>query len=215
MHLMEAMNAWVEASGEPRFAVLADELAALLVTKFSDGQGALGEFFNADLTPCNGPRGEIVEPGHQFEWAWIIAHHGRLTGQDQRAIMRRLIASGFRHGFDEATGLTVDQVDRRGKIIAASHRLWPQTEALKAALAAHEFLGEGHLERIGQIVEAIFTYFLRPGPVGGTWIDHFDADWRPIVEKVPASSLYHLSLAFFELLRLRDRLESPADGPAI
>ena len=208
MHLMEAMNAWVEASGDSRFATVADELATLLATKFSDGQGVLGEFFNADLTPFSGRPGEIVEPGHQFEWAWIIAHHGRLTGQDHRATMRRLIASGLRHGFDEASGLTVDQVDRSGKVIAASHRLWPQTEALKAVLAANEFLGEDCLGRLGKIVEAIFTHFLRPGPLAGTWIDHFDANWRPIVTKIPASSFYHLSLAFFELLRLRDKLES-------
>ncbi len=208
MHLMEAMNAWLEASGEARFRSVADELFKLLHTKFCDASGALAEYFNVDLTLLDGPRGEIVEPGHQFEWAWIIGHYGRLSGQDHREIMRRLIDSGLRHGFDETTGLTIDQVDRSGKIIAAGRRLWPQTEALKAALAGAEFLERPCNERIAKIVDATFARFLRPGPVRGAWIDHYDADWVPIVDKTPATSFYHVSLAFFELLRLREKLET-------
>jgi mannose/cellobiose epimerase-like protein (N-acyl-D-glucosamine 2-epimerase family) len=143
MHLTEAMNAWFEASGEARFRNLAGELVDLVDLRLSDAAtGTLPEYFNADWTPAAGPEGDIVEPGHQFEWAWIIAHYGRLSRSPRHALMRCLINSALRHGLDEATGLTVDQVDRNGRVIAASHRLWPQTEALKACLAAAEFLHE-------------------------------------------------------------------------
>jgi N-acylglucosamine 2-epimerase/mannose-6-phosphate isomerase len=205
MHLAEAMNAWYEASGEHRFLALAGELVDLLESRFCDPvTGALAEFFNEDWTPVPGLQGDIVEPGHQFEWAWIIAHYGRLSGSPRLELMRRLIGSALRHGFDEATGLTIDQVGRDGRLIAASHRLWPQTEALKACLAAGEFLNQPAPARIAKIVDAIFDRFLRPGPVSGTWIDHYHPDWSLIVDKVPTTSLYHVSLAFFELLRLRD-----------
>jgi len=205
MHLTEAVNAWFEATGEERFLALAGELIDLIDRRFCDPvTGALVEFFNEDWTPVEGPRGNIVEPGHQFEWAWIIAHYGRLSGSPRLELMRRLIGSALRHGFDEATGLTVDQVSRDGKLISASHRLWPQTEALKAFLAAGEFLHEPAPARIAKIVDAIFDRFLRPGPVPGTWIDHYHPDWSLIVDKVPTTSLYHITLAFLELLRLRD-----------
>lgn len=205
MHLTEAMNAWFEASGEDRFLDLAGALVDLVDQRFCDPvSGALVEFFNEDWTPIEGPKGDIVEPGHQFEWAWIIGHYGRLSGAPRFELMRRLINSAMRHGFDEATGLTVDQVARDGRLIAASHRLWPQTEALKACLAAGEFLHEAAPGRVARIVNAIFEHFLRPGPIAGSWIDHYHADWSLIVDKVPATSLYHITLAFLELLRLRN-----------
>ena len=115
MHLTEAMNAWFEASGDTRFIALADELVDLLERRLTDpGTGALGEFFEDDWTPVAGLKGDIVEPGHQFEWAWIVGHFGRLSGRPRHDLMRRLIASGLRHGYDAATGFTIDQVGRDG-----------------------------------------------------------------------------------------------------
>lgn len=207
MHLVEAMNAWVDATGEARFLQLAAEIVDLFETRFSDPEtGALGEFFDEDWTPVAGPQGAIVEPGHQFEWAWIIGHFGRLSGAPRLELMQRIVDFGTAHGYDEATGLTVDQVARDGRVLAASRRLWPQTEALKACLASEEFLGRPSAQRIGKILDAIFARFLTPGPIPGSWIDHYHPDWTLIVDKVPTTSLYHLSLAFLELLRLRDRL---------
>jgi mannose/cellobiose epimerase-like protein (N-acyl-D-glucosamine 2-epimerase family) len=204
MHLAEAMNAWFEASGDARFLVAAGALIDLLEARFCDPQtGALGEFFNADWTLVEEPPGEIVEPGHQFEWAWIIGQYGQFSGVPRPALMGRLIGSALRHGFDEATGLTIDQVGRDGAPLAAGHRLWPQTEALKANLAAAELLRKPATARIAKILDAILDRFLAPGPVPGTWIDHYRPDGSLMVDKVPATSLYHVTLAFLELLRLR------------
>jgi mannose/cellobiose epimerase-like protein (N-acyl-D-glucosamine 2-epimerase family) len=204
MHLAEAMNAWFEVSGEKRFLARAGALIDLMEARFCDPQtGTLGEFFNADWTLVEGPPGDIVEPGHQFEWAWIIGQYGRLSGAPHSALMGGLIASALRHGFDEATGLTIDQVGRDGAPLAAGHRLWPQTEALKANLAAAELLHKPSPARIAKILDAILDRFLAPGPVPGTWIDHYRRDGSIQVDKVPATSLYHVTLAFLELLRLR------------
>jgi mannose/cellobiose epimerase-like protein (N-acyl-D-glucosamine 2-epimerase family) len=51
-------------------------------------------------------------------------------------------------------------------------------------------------------VDTLFRHFLDPAPVPGTWIDHVDADARPRVDKIPASTLYHVFLAFAELMRV-------------
>jgi len=209
MHLVEALNVWFEATGEERFAALSHQMLDLFETRFTDCRtGALFEFFDADWTRCAAPAGDIVEPGHQFEWAWIIAHNGRMTGKPRLELMRRVIASALRSGFDSTTGLTVDQVDDAGRLLAGSHRLWPQTEAIKAALAEREFLGTLTAPRIARIVSVLFKRFLDPGPVPGTWIDHYDPEWRPVVDKVPASSLYHLTVAFLDLLRLQQLLST-------
>jgi len=206
MHLVEALNAWLEISKEDRFRERAEEILVLFESRFVDSRsGAVREYFNDDWTPVGYPRGRLVEPGHQFEWAWIIGHNGRLSGKPRLPLMRRLIASGLEHGFDPVSGLTVDQVDVDGAVLAASHRLWPQTEAIKATLAGGEFLGEPAAERVGLIVQALFDRFFAAGPAPGTWMDHFDAQGVGIADKVPASSLYHITLAFLEALRLLGR----------
>jgi len=206
MHLIEAMNVWHEATGDDRFSDVAGNVLHLFETRFCDPHsGALYEFFGDDWRRLEGEAGKIVEPGHQFEWAWIIGHRGRLAGQPCPDLMRRLIDSALR-GHDVETGLTIDQVDDSGRPLAASLRLWPQTEAIKAALAEREFLHVDTNARIATILGALFERFLDVAPVPGTWIDHFDAHGSPIVNKIPASSLYHLTLAFLELLRMRPQL---------
>mgnify|MGYP002076541357 CR=1 FL=1 len=206
MHLVEAMNAWADATGDTRFTQVATEILELFELHFSDAEtGALGEYFNDDWSPASGPRGEIVEPGHQFEWAWIIGHYGRITGHTKHDLMRRLIGFAMKHGYDKKGGYTIDQVGRDGRPISLNRRLWPQTETIKGCLAAREFLDENHDDIIGTVVETIFTRFVEPAPMRAGWIDHYNADWGSIVDKVPASSLYHVTLAFFETLRLRQQ----------
>src|SRR5262249_20833156 len=73
MHLFEACLAAYEASNEQRFLDRAREIANLFRTRFFDGR-TLGEYFTEDLKRCPGEQGRSVEPGHQFEWAWILTH---------------------------------------------------------------------------------------------------------------------------------------------
>jgi N-acylglucosamine 2-epimerase/mannose-6-phosphate isomerase len=206
MHLTESMNAWFEASGDARFAELAGRMVDLMEQRFSDPKtGVLGEFFNESWAPLDGRDGQIVEPGHQFEWAWIISHFGRLTGASRPDLARRLIASAGA-GYDAKTFLTIDQVDRSGAPLQVSRRLWPQTESLKAVLAQAEFLGLVDPVRIAGVTTALFENYLDTAPVPGTWIDHYNADGSIKTDKIPSTSLYHIQLAFLDLLRLKPQL---------
>ena len=73
MHLLEAFLALDEASGRRRFREAAHEIANLAVQKFIDPTtGALLEYFTDDLEPAKGVEGQIIEPGHCFEWAWLF-----------------------------------------------------------------------------------------------------------------------------------------------
>jgi N-acylglucosamine 2-epimerase/mannose-6-phosphate isomerase len=208
MHLTEAMVAWMEVSADERFLDMANKIILLLETRFYDSStGALGEFFASNWMPSTGIEGQIVEPGHQFEWAWIICHHRRLGGIARLDTAERMIEFARLHGRDFSTGSIVDQVMRDGRLLAGGHRLWPQTESLKAALAESEFLGAVHTDKINQIVNLLFDRFLDPAPLAGTWIEHFNEDGTRRSDRIPASSLYHLCLAFFELLRLDREVE--------
>jgi mannose/cellobiose epimerase-like protein (N-acyl-D-glucosamine 2-epimerase family) len=214
MHFVEALNVWFEATQDDRFNAHAERILTLFEDRFVDRNGALLEFFGNNWERLEGPLGEVVEPGHQFEWAWIIGHRGRMSGHSRVELIRRLLDSALRAGFDTATGLTVDEVDRTGHVVRGSKRLWPQTEAIKGALAGAEFLGEDTSQRISSILASLFSRFLYPGPIPGTWIDRYDEHWMPIVDKVPAISLYHITLAFLELLRVAKEELAPLAAPA-
>ena len=210
MHLLEACLAWVETSDEPRFRSLAHGLVDMHLELFQqDDDGMLAEFFDADWNPVAGERGRLTEPGHQYEWAWLLGKAGALLGRDLEAPARRLHGFARSKGHNPATGLCWDVIDRDGAVIKPTSRSWAQTEWLKAELALGEHWGEFDRDRIAQAVDLLLDKHLAWSPPG-TWMDQFDAEGRPIADHVPCSILYHVLLAFAELLRLEERIHEQA-----
>jgi mannose/cellobiose epimerase-like protein (N-acyl-D-glucosamine 2-epimerase family) len=192
MHLFEASLAWVEAEGLPIWSVFADELAALALTYFIDGEhGFVREFFDEDWRPANGKPGRRIEPGHQFEWAWLLVRWSRLSG-DKRGIAaaQRLFECGLK-GVDEARGVAVDALYDDYSIMEDQARLWPQAEWLKAALVLNK------PELALRAAQALSAYLKTP--VGGLWRDKMKPDGSFVEEAAPASSLYHIASAIWEL----------------
>jgi mannose-6-phosphate isomerase len=134
MHLLEASLEWVEATDDPRFLDLAQRMTALFQARFFDREtGTLREFFSADLGPAAGPPGQVVAPGHHFEWSWLLAWAQRLGAGDAAREAEALYAYGVAHGLD-ADGFAVDECDRHGRQVRRSRRAWPQTELIEAYL---------------------------------------------------------------------------------
>jgi mannose/cellobiose epimerase-like protein (N-acyl-D-glucosamine 2-epimerase family) len=213
MHMLEALLALYESTGAERFAAKALQVAELMRTTFFDAESStLAEYFDQDWRRQPGLRGRIIEPGHHFEWSWILRHATRLTGTDFADVAHGLFAFAEAHGVDATTGLTLDAVLDDGSPHDRASRSWPQTEALKAHLAEIEFGGRRLDGRPAAIVANLLDGYLDK-PVAATWIDHFDGQGRPIVDKVPASTLYHVFLAFSELLRLEPTLSAQLDAP--
>ena len=211
MHMLEALLALYEATGADRFAAQALKVADLMRTTFFDASSStLAEYYDQDWRRSPGVRGRIIEPGHQFEWAWILRHATRLTGVDFSDTARGLFAFAEAHGVDPRTGLTYDAVLDDGGPHDPKHRSWPQTEALKAHLAEIEFGGRALDARPAQITANLLDRYL-DRPVPGAWVDHLDPHGAVIVDKVPASTLYHVFLAFSELLRLEPQLSAQLD----
>ena len=201
MHLMEACLAGFAASGADRFAAEADALADLFSKAFFDGR-TLAEFFEPDWRRATSDKGRWTEPGHMFEWAWILAEHRRLGGPDHRPAIAALIDFAERHGVDAASAVTFNGVRDDGAPLDRGSRTWPNTERIKAAVAAREALGDRTAQaRAAASANLLLDRYLCVEP-RGAWIDQFDADGRPVAPNVPASTLYHLFLAFAEFLRV-------------
>lgn len=205
MHLLEALLALHKATGEKTHLARASAIYDLFRTRFFDsGTNTLGEYFTHDWRPLPGPRGQIVEPGHHFEWVWILHDYAGSTGDASASeYAQRALAFALEHGVDPESGLAYDEIDRGGACRRPSHRLWPQTEMLKALIASAEHAPEKHLRadaqaRIPAMIAAIFEHYLT---AAGIWNDQLDPARAPVSEFVPATSLYHLFLAFSETLR--------------
>jgi len=196
MHLLEAAMAWEAVEPNGPWTAIADEVVGLARDHFIDGAaGFLREFFDADWRPAAGEAGSLVEPGHQFEWAWLLTRWGRLRDDPwAEEAARRLFTCGER-GVDAPRGVVVDELDVTFSVRSARARLWPQTEWLKAALILAETAEAGERDRlIGSAHQALraLNHYLRPA---GLWHDKLLADRRFQGEPSPASSLYHLIAA--------------------
>lgn len=200
MHLLEACMAWEEAGGDAGWAKLADRLVALAFAAFIDPDaGFLREFFRADWTPAEGEDGTLVEPGHQFEWAWLLTRYGRSRGDDRAlAAATRLYAAG-RRGVADRPVIVIDALNADGSVRSRQARLWPQTEWLKAALILAETASPKDraalLEDAATALRALWLY-LTPD---GLWHDKHLPDGGFVKEPAPASSLYHIMAGFQQL----------------
>ena len=152
------------------------------------------EHFDADWNPAAGIFGRIVEPGHQFEWSWLLRRWGVARGRkDAIAAADRLFGIGAKWGVDPSRGVVFNTMlddftphDRKA-------RLWPQTEWLKAATKS------SHSRNAAMALRS----FLRTD-IAGLWQDTMLADGAFSDRFAPATSLYHIAGAIFEFDRSAD-----------
>ncbi|MBT9371611.1 AGE family epimerase/isomerase [Rhizobium sp. CSW-27] len=205
MHLFEASLACEAEDGfdTAAWTALSDEIAQLCMRCFIGGEnGGLREFFNHDWSPFDGARGRIMEPGHQFEWAWLLARWSERRGNAEAlAKARRLFRIGEEHGICATRGVAVMTLLDDFSVADPLARLWPQTEWIKSA-ARLAVLSDG-AERAHYLESALaacaaLSLFLDT-PVAGLWRDKMTADGSFVDEAAPASSFYHILCAIYEL----------------
>ena len=181
MHLFEAALAWREAGGGELWQALVSEILELVHARFFNRDGGfIRELYDADWSSADGEDGRRVEPGHQFEWSWLLARAG------ETAMARQLLAAGVR-GLDPRRGAAIEAVHDAFEPISQIARLWAQTEYLKAAL----ILGEhDHALAAARILARYLS-----GPAPGLWYDQLRPDNSFVAEPVTASSFYHIITA--------------------
>jgi mannose-6-phosphate isomerase len=172
----------------------------LALGHFIDRGGAIHEFFSEDWSFETSIAGRIIEPGHQFEWAWLLERWSRLR-RDPRAhaAAKRLFEIGTTAGVDRDRGVAVDQLLDDHSLFKANARLWPQTERIKAWLIFQTSgLDERPLDQEGIFALSGLQQYLSV-PLQGLWRDKLGADGRFVDEPAPASSLYHIVCAAAEI----------------
>jgi mannose-6-phosphate isomerase len=197
MHLLEACLAWAEIGADPLWAVRARGLVDLAVTRFVRGDtGALGEAYGADWQPYPGIAGRIIEPGHQFEWAWLLLRARDRHPAKLRDVGLRLIDIGEQHGVHNHVAINALLDDF--SIHDPNARFWPQTERLKASLLAAELTGEDRYWQMATAAAASWLPYIDT-PVRGLWLDVQLPGGELVDAPSPASTFYHLVCALVVL----------------
>ncbi|ATQ43966.1 AGE family epimerase/isomerase [Caulobacter mirabilis] len=202
MHLLESALAWFELTGGAQWGELADEIVALALDRFVDPKsGILREVYDETWSPAAGDDGRFIEPGHQFEWAWLLHSWSRLRGD--RAVgetIEGLVKAG-RAGVDAARDAAVDELWADLSVRSARARLWPQTERLRTEVMMAERGFANATEEAGQAARGLWRYLDTTVP--GLWRDKQTAEGDFLEEPAPASSLYHILGAVMALQGVR------------
>ena len=150
-----------------------------------------------------GERGQLVEPGHGFEWYALLRRAVEL-GAHPRLIplAERLRGFAERHGVDRDGGV-FDEIARSGAPRATDQRLWPQTERLKAlASRLRRFPDPVARKELEAALLRCAARYLDPATRG--WREQLARDGRVLSTAQNATSVYHVVAAFGELLGVAD-----------
>ncbi|OIQ32493.1 MAG: mannose-6-phosphate isomerase [Alphaproteobacteria bacterium MedPE-SWcel] len=189
MHMFETATALFAATGERRFRDMAEECLGLFRDAFLTQNGRVLEYFAEDWSPL-GADEQAVEPGHMAEWVYLIDRYEQVTGRRADVTMATLYGAVLARR--DATGLLPDRADPASE----TRRMWPQTELLKAAVAMAR-RGETPVGAPSpEAVLALMWDQYLDTPVAGGWYDKRSAAGELLSENMPASTFYHILVAF-------------------
>ncbi|HKQ13113.1 MAG TPA: AGE family epimerase/isomerase [Steroidobacteraceae bacterium] len=202
MHLLEACLEWMDQDPDRVWSELAEEIVELALRRFHEPtSGFIREFFNSDWTLAAGEDADVVEPGHQYEWAWLLLRWSqRVHNPRAHQLALALIDRTEDRGVDHARGVALNGLFGNGRVRDARARLWPQTERIKAALLAGTITGQTRYTEIAATAARLLMRYLDT-PTPGLWRDTMDEHGAFVEQFAPASSFYHIVCAGLQLQR--------------
>jgi mannose/cellobiose epimerase-like protein (N-acyl-D-glucosamine 2-epimerase family) len=208
MHLLEAALAWIEVTDGPRqqpWIALATEIVGLCLTRFRDpSTGAIREYFDFQWAALAGDDGRVLEPGHQFEWAWLLMRwsespHSTVAVRAACAsAIEQLLHVGERWGVDRVRGIAINEMWDDMTLKDATAKLWPQTERVKAWCAVLDRArtpaeADRACRQIGLAAQGMAKFLRTDAP--GLWHEVCSPEGAFVVGPSRASSLYHVVCA--------------------
>ena len=205
MHLLEAALAWEDCVGGNDWIALSDEIMEIALGRMIDrSSGCLREFFDRRWFPLAGDAGRQIEPGHHFEWAWLMQRWALRRGRpDTAAIASRLFEIGEENGICADRKVAILELNDDFSVRNPLARLWGQTEWLKAAVElAQTSHGDARRRYLISALAAVraVNFFIEAAP-RGLWRDKLTEAGTFVDEPAPASSFYHIVCAIIELNR--------------
>ncbi len=213
MHLLEACLFAHEIFSDAAYEKMADELHWLFQTYFFDSaQCALYEFLTHDLKP-DPDKGGHLEPGHYFEWVWLLKKHAALKGDASLhdPVCHKLLGWANKYGWDDTHGGIFDTVGLDGRVINGTKRIWPFCESLKAnALMLNTAPDRQAIkDRISAMVDVFESKYMQER---GFWTEWLNRDLSPAADYMPGTTPYHV---YFGIMETWDVIEGRGESKSL
>ena len=134
MHLLEAALALSNRNESCQYNALVASLLKLFDDKFLDRRKLIiHEHLDSNFYPDK-EIGHIIEPGHHYEWAWLLDWTAEKLDQPQlKDLGSSILSRSLEFGWDLEFDGVFDQINATDmSILKSSKRLWPILELIKA-----------------------------------------------------------------------------------
>lgn len=213
MHLLEACLFAHETWNDPAYEAMADEMVSLFYGKFYDpARNALVEFFTDDLLP-HPDKGDLLEPGHYFEWVWLLKKHAAMKGDDtlHNETALQLLTWANANGWDSVHGGIYDVVSSSGQVMSDTKRIWPFCEALKANALMLTLAPDRQAikDRVADMVQVFQNKYMQER---GFWTELLNRDLSAVTDFMPGTTPYHV---YFGITETMDVLNARGGGKSL
>lgn len=197
MHLLEGYIAAFNETQDNSYKQVIQSLLDLALEHFYHKETkTLREFFTSDWQ-SDPTTGHQVEPGHHFEWVWLLYQaYTILPNSDYLDLAQQLWLTATRHGMANNGGV-INQIDGNTYLpIDQDKRVWPITEYLKA-ITVMPLGKEEKINRFERALGFIQQYYCLPD---GRWNEYLNEDNSPKDFPLPGTSSYHIFLGLAEVI---------------
>ncbi|MFJ3370787.1 AGE family epimerase/isomerase [Pseudomonas sp. NPDC086251] len=181
MHLAEAFLATLSVREDVAVQGVLVELCTALQQRFIDPH---------DGVLMEKPLGAVdnwFEPGHQFEWFFLLESSPLLRGSALHTSLARAFAFTEQRGVDPQTGAVRAMLDLDGQPKDATQRIWAQAEYLRALT-----LRPGSETAVLHQLQALQQRFLH----AGGWYECRDEQGEVSRQDMPSTTPYHLATCY-------------------
>ena len=132
------------------------------------------------------------EPGHQFEWFFLLESSAVLRGTPLHASLTRAFAYAEHTGVDKLSGAVSGMLSVDGTVRDGTQRIWAQAEYLRALT-----LRPGSEAVLQRQLLALQEHFLHEKG----WHECLDAEGRVSRRDMPSTTPYHLATCYQGLIQ--------------
>jgi mannose-6-phosphate isomerase len=181
MHLAEAFLATLSVREDAAVQSALVELCTAMQERFIDPQHAV---------LMEKPLGAVdnwFEPGHQFEWYFLVQSSPLLRGSKLHTSLERAFAFTEQRGVDQQTGAVRAMLELNDRPRDATQRIWAQAEYLRALTLRPG--SEASVERQLQALQQRFVH-------AGGWYECRDEQGQVSRKDMPSTTPYHLATCY-------------------
>lgn len=184
MHLAEAFLATLDVRKDADTLAALDNLAEAMQRRFVDIEH--GVMLEKPLDAVD----NWSEPGHQFEWFYLLESSAHLRGTPLHGSLTTAFAHAQAQGVDQTTSAVAAMLDVDGSVKDGTQRIWAQAEYLRALT-----LRPGSEALLARQLNALQQHFLHPTG----WNECLDSQGKISRSDMPSTTPYHLATCYIGL----------------